>query len=244
MAQQKIFRQRYVDDLLSKVKADEGIDLFRNREFQISDENVLIMPHISNPHSLLTSLNANDDFKSAISVYEAYKELTTLEASDPRFWNYLSLVDLYSYVVERWPKVYKRKEETNDKTYILEHFIIQNSSQLLRHWLSGLWWSVHLTIDVSDQEDKYKLTKVLFWNQTLRTRTMGTYLLARKKEIALGFLDYCHERDKENFGNFEKEHQELTEYLNILGGAKSLAFYSRQEIMNFLLEKFPIPIPS
>ncbi|MEI8054128.1 MAG: DUF6339 family protein [Bacteroidota bacterium] len=125
---------------------------------------------------------------------------------------------------------------------ILDHFLMQyKSTDLMRSHLSGLWWSVYLSIDEINTEDKYHLTKVMFWNQTLRTRTMGNYLLARKKELAFGFLEYCFERGKENFGSFEKEHQKLTEYLNQYGGAKSLTFYTRSEIRNLLEEKFPIP---
>jgi hypothetical protein len=80
----------------------------------------------------------------------------------------------------------------------------------------------------------------MFWNQTLRTRTMGNYLMARKKELALGFLGYCHDRGKENFGNFEKEHQELTEFLNQIGGAKPLTSFTREEIKQILEKKFPL----
>jgi hypothetical protein len=242
MEQQRILRKRFMDQLISDVKSGNSIHLFRNNEFQIDEKNTLIMPHIERPLGLLNKLNASKDgdFESAVAVYEAFKKLTPLEAADPKFWNYLALTDLYNYLKERWPNVYKRDEKTNEIKYILEHFLMKDSStDLMRTHLSGLWWSVHLSIDQTNETDIYHLTQVMFWNQTLRTRTMGSYLLARKKEVALGFLEYCKDRGKENFGNFEKEHQELTEHLNLLGGAKPLAFYTRDEIKSILLKKFP-----
>ena len=243
MEQQRVLRKRYLDSLISGVKSGGLIDLFKNNEFQIDEKNTLIMPHLAKPLGMLNKLNPENDYQSAIALFEAYKDLSPLEAADPRFWNFISLVDLYPYLRERWPNVYKRESGTNEAGYILDHFLMQDkSSDLMRVHLPGLWWSVYLSIDEASTDDKYHLTKVMFWNQTLRTRTMGNYLLARKRGLALGFLDYCSERGKVNFGNFEKEHQELTEYLNQFGGAKPLTFYSRDEIKDILKNKFPIPM--
>jgi hypothetical protein len=244
MEQQRILRKRIMDQLVSGVKSGEAINLFRNNEFQIDDKNTLIMPHIERPIGLTQRMNSDReaDLESAIALYEAYSNLTPLEAAEPAFWNYLALTDLYPYLRDRWPKVYRREVGTNEINYILDHFLVQDkSSDLMRGHLSGLWWSVYLSLDGSNTEDIYHLTKVMFWNQTLRTRTMGNYLLARKKELALGLLSYCKERGKVNFGNFEKEHQELTEYLNLIGGTKRLAYFSREDIKDLLTQKFSTP---
>jgi hypothetical protein len=243
MEQQRILRKRFMDNLISGVKSGEMTNLFRNNEFQIDEKNTLIIPHIEKPIGLNSKMNPSnkEDYASAIALFEAFRDLTPLEAADPRIWNYIALINCYSYLKERWPNVYYRKEGTNEAGYILEHFLMENNSiDLMRVHLPGLWWSVYLSIDETNTEDKYHLTKVMFWNQTLRTRTMGNYTLARKKELALGFLEYCQERGKEDFGNFEKEHQELTEYLNLVGGAKPLSFYSREDVKNLLINKFPI----
>jgi hypothetical protein len=243
MEQQKILRKRFIDWLISDVKSGNSTQLFRNNEFQIDDKNTLIMPHIKRPIDLLDKMSPSrdHDFDSAIALFEAYEKLTPIEAADFRFWNYLAIADLYPYLKERWPNVYERVSGTNEAAYILDHFLMQDkSSDLMRAHLSGLWWSVYLSIDESNEEDKYHLTRVLFWNQTLRTRTMGNYLLARKKEIALGLLDYISARGKDNFGNFEKQHQELTEYINQYGGAKPLVFFNREEIRSILAVRFPL----
>lgn len=242
MEQQRIFRKRFMDDYIANIKSGDSVHLFRNNEFIIDENSTLIMPHIERQLGLSSKMDPNRDadFESAIALFEAFKNLTPLEAADPRFWNYLALTDLYPYLKDRWPNVYKRVDGTNEISYVLDHFVMQDkSSDLMRAHLSGLWWSVFLSIDNTNSEDPYQLTKVMFWNQTLRTRTMGNYLMARKKELALGFLDYCENRGKENFGNFEKEHQVITEFLNQLGGAKPLTSFTREEIKQMLEKKFP-----
>lgn len=242
MEQQKIFRQFYNDSLVQKVKSGESISLFQNSEFHVDDRNILIMPHMEKPLFLLSRLNPDKDFdfQSAIALFEAFKNLTPLEAADPKFWNYISLIDLYPYLRSRWPNVYNRIKGTNAITYVFDHYLLQdNSSDIMRVHLPSLWWSVDLSIDESHQ-DKYHLTKILFWNQTLRTRTMGSYLFARKRELALGFLDYLEIRGEDNFGNFEKEHQILTEFINKTGGSKSLTFFTRDEICQLLIKNFPL----
>lgn len=240
METQKIFRKKFMHDLINGVHKNTHIKLFENREFQINEEDTLNMPHIQKPLGLVHKMNRDDDFQSAIVLYEAYNKLTPLEASDGRLWNYLSIKDLYPYLINRWPSVYQRLEGVDKKSYLLEHYLLEKNSYLLRHGLAGLWWSVYISRDETNSSDKYNLTKVLFWNQTFRTRTLGTYLFARKKDLLLGFLDYCLEKGKENFGNFEKEHQKLTEYINNIGGSKSLAVFTRNEIKQLLIDRFPL----
>lgn len=239
MEQQRIFKARLIENLISGVKEGSAISKFKSKEFVYTkEEDTLIKPRIERPLGLLTRLDPKKDFESALELYKAFENLTPLEAADSRFWTYLALVDLYPYMLQRWSKVYDDTAE-NPKAYLLEHFILESSSGLLRHQLSGLWWSVYLSID-KERDDPFELTKVLFWNQTLRTRTMGTYLISRHKEALLGFLEYCLEKGKDNFGNFEKEHQELSSYLNLLGGVKPLSYFNRNQVKNFLLEKFSL----
>ena len=49
MEQQKILRKRVVDLLGLKLTSEEGVNLFRNSEFQFDDEDMLLMPHVKKP---------------------------------------------------------------------------------------------------------------------------------------------------------------------------------------------------
>lgn len=245
MEQQKILRKRVVDLLGLKLTSEEGVNLFRNSEFQFDDEDMLLMPHVKKPLKIEINTDTSSEavYQNAVNVYEAYKSLTPLEAADPRFWNYLSLVEYYSLVRKRWSSVYERKEkEGKGKEYIEDHFFVTGSGSLMRCWLSGFWWTAFLSIDEDNIEDPYHLTKVMCWNETLRTRTMGTGLFARNKNVAHGFLDYLKERGKDSFGSFDDEHREITKYLNLVGGTRPLSFFTREDIKNIIMEKFPISV--
>ncbi len=239
MEQQRILRSTYNDYLVSGIKNGSLVSLFRNNEFQLSDADTLLMPHIELPLLAPGAMNTDSAFDSAVNLYTAYKGLTPIEAADPRFWNYLAIKEFYSYLCMRWPNVIQRENDVNEENYILDHFIIGSSSSLLRSWLSGLWWSVYLSADENATEDPFRLTKVLFWNETFRTRTLGTYLLSRNKEVFLGVLEYFHRRGLESFSRFDEEHRPIIESLNRIGGTKSLLVYNRDEIMNTMSELFP-----
>jgi hypothetical protein len=229
MEKQQIFKEKYVLKLKDEIKADK----YRSAEFLYDKKQTLMMPNIDKPVGLLDKLDHESDLTSAIAIFEAFKRLEPIQASDERFWVYLAHVDLYSYMVKRWPKVYTGNE-SKPENYIKDHWFIGNSSQtnLMRHSLAGLWWSVYLSVD-EQRENKYELTEVLFWNQTFRTRTFGNYKLVRHKEAVIGLLEFCKE-NKSLLNNFEKQHQLLTEYLNLIGGTKPLAYYNRFYFKNEL----------
>ena len=239
MEQQRILRSTYNDYLVSGIKDGSLVDLFKNIEFQLSDSDTLLMPHIETPVLPHNAMNVDSALDSAISLFTAYRALTPIEAADPRFWNYLAIKDFYAYLGKRWPNVIQRVEDVKENKYILDHFIIGSSSSLLRSWLSGLWWSVYLSADEKTPEDPYRLTKVLFWNETFRTRTLGTYLLSRNKEVFLGVLEYFQNRGLDSFSSFDEEHRPIIESLNRIGGTKSILVYSREEIADTMTELFP-----
>lgn len=231
MKKQLVFKEKY----LQKLREEINVERYQSSEFLYDRKQTLMMANIIQPLDLVGKLNHKDDFISAIAIYEAYKNLEPIQASDERFWAYLAHVDLYQYMIKRWPKAINI-EESNPIKYIRNHWFIGTTSQvnLMRHSLAGLWWSVHLTVD-EQRTNKYELTEVLFSNQTLRTRTLGNYRLFRHKEAVIGLLEFCKE-NKSILKNFEKQHQQLTEHLNLIGGVKLLA-YQDKDFFKSELEK-------
>lgn len=222
MAKQPIFKTKYVQ----KLKTELNEEFYKSNEFVYDKKQVYLFPNIDQTFGLVDKLDINDDCKTAIAIYEAFENLEPIQASDERLWVYLAHVDLYPYMIKRWDAVQNRTAK-DAKDYILKHWFLKSSAQgnLMRHGISGLWWSVFLSVD-KEREDKYELTRVLFKNQTFRTRTFGNYRLVRHKEAAIGLLEFC--LDNENsFSNFEKEHQVLTEHLNRIGGVKPISYYDR-----------------
>src|SRR4051812_38708832 len=117
MEKQQIFKEKY----LLKLKAEIDANKYRSNEFVYDKKQTLMMPNINQPERLLTKLNPQNDFETAIYIFEAYKNLEPIQAADERLWTYLTHVNLYPYMIKRWDAVYK----TNVKdaiNYINEHW--------------------------------------------------------------------------------------------------------------------------
>ena len=224
---QQIFRERYVQELKKNVQSGEILGHYNSKEFVYNKNEVLLVQNVANPKNLLNSLDIKDDCKTAIAIYEAYNILEPIQASDERLWTYLAHVDLYPYMIERWPEVYNGTA-ANPTKYILDHWFLSSSAQsnLLRHALGGLWWSVHLSVD-EERENKYELTEILFRQLDFPTRTLGTYKLGRHKEAVLGILEFIQENEDLFKSKFEPKTRYVTKHLNVIGGVKPLSYFRR-----------------
>jgi Family of unknown function (DUF6339) len=223
MEKQQIFKEKY----LLKLKEEINVDQYRSNEFVYDKKQTLMMPNIIKPEGLLGNLNHENDCETAIAIYEAFKNLEPIQASDERLWVYLSHVDLYPYMIKRWDAVHKGTAK-NFVDYIDEHFLLKSTiqSNLLRHAIAGLWWAVYLSVD-EERNDKYELTRILFRQLDFPTRTLGTYKLGRHKEAVIGILEYIQENEELFKNRFEDKTRYITKYLNLVGGVKPLAYYNR-----------------
>ena len=253
---QKIFSRKYVDSLRNELKFPHGIEKYKKDNFEYDDKCFLILPGISRPENLSEKIKTDKtDFENAVLLYESYENLTPLMASDERFWVYLTHVDLYSYMIQRWPgmKDKENKDNKNKYKYINDHWFIGGVSQanIMRNALSGLWWAVHISVDKSNTKDKYELTKVLFRNLDFPTRTLGTYKLGRHKEAVMGILQFIKEHDDifnekkvKETGSFQEETRAIVKYFNRLGGIKPLSYYNREFFINELSKYYEKKIES
>ncbi|MFD1162681.1 DUF6339 family protein [Hwangdonia seohaensis] len=224
---QKIFRDRYVNELKKKVQSGEIVNHYKSTEFVYDKNEVLPVQNIDTPTGLLSNLDVKNDLKTAIAIYKTYENLEPIQASDERLWTYLAHVDLYPYMIERWPEVYNG-DSNNPSKYILDHWFLSSSAQnnLLRHALAGLWWSVHLSVD-EERENKYELTEIFFRNLDFPTRTMGTYKFGRHKEAVLGILEFIQENEDLFKSKFQDKTRFVTKHLNVVGGVKPLSYFKR-----------------
>jgi len=224
---QQIFRERYVKQLKKDIQSGNMIGHYKDKNFVYDNNEVLLFQNIEMPKDLLNGLDIKNHCKTAIAIYEAYKKLELIQASDERLWTYLTHVDLYPYMVERWPDVYNGKA-SNPEKYVLDHWFLASSAQsnLLRHALAGLWWSVHLSID-EERQNKYELTEILFRQLDFPTRTLGTYKLGRHKEAVLGILEFIQENEELFKSGFEPKTRLVTKHLNVIGGVKPISYFKR-----------------
>jgi hypothetical protein len=235
MEKQLIFREKYLYHLKKNLEEGTSVELYRSNEFIYDKKATLMIPNIRKPENLTLRLNVDNDFESAIQLYEAYKNLEPIQASDERLWTYLSHVDLYPYMIKRWNSAYLGTAK-DSKSYILDHWFLKSTihSELLRHALSGLWWAVFLSVDETREDRKYELTEILFRQLDFPTRTLGSYNLGRHKEAVIGILEFIKENEGLFKNGFEDKTRYITKHLNLIGGVKPISYYNRQFFKNEL----------
>jgi hypothetical protein len=200
MAQQQLFKIKYAESLHDDVKEGLNLELYSKDTFPYiyDDQHLGLMP-MPKPNGLLESImeEPDNDCKNAIKLYEAYPNLTNFMASYYPFWITLSHTDLFPYVQHRWPNV--KNHDFNDNRYILSHWFMDDG--LMGNSLSNLWWSVKQTIDESKTgEDKYELTRVLFYTtDEIRLKRLTSKNILSNKETLNSFLRFV----RDNKGLFD-----------------------------------------
>lgn len=121
MALQTIISKKAIEKIKDDVERGKDLDRFKMDDFPIDENDVLVLCGLAKPEGLLDKLDASlsGDFKSAVAIYEAYKNLTPLQAIDEQLWESLALRDLFPYMQHRWSL-----KKTNDlKKTIKNHFL-------------------------------------------------------------------------------------------------------------------------
>lgn len=234
MALQRIFTPEYVNQLTNDIHPEN----YQGDKIKYNENEVRRLKGVEHPEGLEEKmLNAASEYEAAILLYEAYKDISPIIASNRCFWIYLTHVDLARYVRKQWPdleiyhadndkKEQKKSEprsEEEKKKYIRDHWLISPNG-LMRTTLMNLWWSVYLTVDESLGDDhKYDLTKVFFSNSGMRTRRLGTGHLGRNREALKGILTFMKDNPDIFESGIENRMIWITRHFNLIGGTKPLA---------------------
>ena len=228
MALQKVFKESYIERLRSNIVPE----CYAGDSFDYDDTQIRYLANVEHPEGLLEKMNPDNDLESAIALYEAYPTLTPLSASKIELWVYLTHVDLFNYVQNRWPNVLNR---TADAKYIQEHWF-RSSDGIIRTTLANLWWCVWGSVDES-RDDKYELTRMLFRHEEVRTRNFGASTLFRHREAIIGILEFLVENPDVSSVHFIGRCIYITRYFNRLGAVKQLAYMDRDFFKNELMKK-------
>ena len=224
MELQKTFKESYMKTLRDAVNSEITIPIYGKETFEIDTTQVKRLANVYAPVGLAEKLNEvyEDDFKSAVAIFEAYEKISPLLASNEAFWAYLTHVDLFSYAQNRWPKV---KEKNCGSEYILDHWFISGNGPL-RNAIASMWWSVYNTVDTT-RENKYELTEILFKNYTFRVNGFGASFLMRHKEAMIGVLSFLFDNPVIINNALDERGRYISKYFNRLGAVKQLAFLNR-----------------
>jgi hypothetical protein len=247
----KLFRTSLVGDFLDRVNQNEisFIKLFENKEeflypfkeTDILESNIEVINEKLGDLLLETLNKFRDDqqladFECARILYENLK-LSPDQAGNADFWNYLHHFDMYKYIHQRW------KNQGDLQTHIKRHWLMNLTSQkhLINFPLTTLWWSIHLTVDES-QVDKYDLSKIYFSNNRFRTVSLGGMSFVRHKDAILSVLEFMKNYRNELTKNitYTDLGDEISKFINLLGGTKPLSFFTRDWFTEKLKEKFQV----
>jgi hypothetical protein len=232
MELQKTFIKAYADQLKDQIT--DNLEQYSNSDFTYDTSKVVSIRQMEQPNGLVYKMSAKDDFEAAKALYEAYPNLSPLQASQSTFWIYLAHADLFHYVQERWSKIKDISIDASTREKIvLEHWFGTQGS--IRQALSGLWWSVYCTID-PNSSDQYECTKFVFSNETFRTRRLGPSRLFRHREGVIGIIKYLIDtKDNEDSNNtMEDRINYVTSYFNKMGAIKQLVYLDRNFFYNEL----------
>lgn len=247
----KLFRTGLVGDFLDRVNQEETsfTKLYENKEeflypfkeTDILESNIEVINEKLGDLLLETLNKYKDDqqiadFECAKILYENLK-LSPAQAGNADFWNYLHHFDMYKYIHQRW------KNQGDLQTHIKRHWLMNLTSQkhLINFPLTTLWWSIHLTVDES-RDDKYELSKIYFSNNRFRTVSLGGMSFVRHKEALLSVLEFMKNYRNELTKNitYTDLGDEISKFINLLGGTKPLSFFNRDWFTEKLKEKFQI----
>lgn len=242
---QPIFTEEYCDTLRLNLKAGESISNYtiNGERFTFTDRNVCYLNNFNVDKNKLQRMNEErlSSIDSAILLFEALPDLNPLMASYAPFWLYFAHVELVQYMRKRWPNVIVNRDgEQNDTlsqiSYIMDYWFPSMGSSS-KTWLPNLWWAVYLTVDTR-REDKYALTKILFKQEDLRTRTLGTYTLFRHKPATVATLSFIESHLDTTFSHsFQNRCRYMTKYLNYLGGCRLLSYMDEDFFLEMLNKK-------
>lgn len=87
MQLQKTFKENYMKTLRDAVKSGIAIPLYANESFEVDTTRVKRLANVYAPEGLAAKLEEvwEDDFNSAVLIYEAYKNISPLLASNEAF---------------------------------------------------------------------------------------------------------------------------------------------------------------
>lgn len=228
MAYQKVFKSNFIKQLEQKLLSDDKslIKIYSEDKFPISEENCLVDARLIIPENIELIKPEGDkkyNFENARIIFETYKDLPLIKASDPGLWTYLTHATFWKYMKLRWPN-------TDKGSYILEHWFVRNigAPDLARNAISSLWWGCYLTFD-EKRKDPYELTKQLF-SMLDFYRTLIAGVQGRNREFTTAILEYIIEN--ENLFSLKKEGKVrlLMRRTNAVGGYKLFTSLNKNEI--------------
>lgn len=238
----KVFRSSFVESLRAAISdnADQYLsdDSFVSSLPNLQAKELPIEVPLSEPLQLLLP-DASDlyDLENAIRLHKSLRDLTPLQARDPRLWTHLSHVEIWPYMRKRWPIERFANDKAKAKRFVeSRYFIPQSQSRaLLRNGVARLWWVARMSHD-GNRDNPYELTRVLLSSLDI-TQQILERSLGRAPVIVKAFLEFLQRNAEELLSGGDSARsiiRHLAKALNTYGGVCILDCLSEGEIISFL----------
>ena len=171
------------------------------------------------------------DGANAIALYERFKALSPVQASDERLWACLAHTHYWTYMRARWPR---GADNTFDSIETRWFFKGSSMERLARNGLARLWWGAYATA-LPDNAEPYRLTYTLFENTEIQFGYMER-LFGKSRTVlhaALDFTDRNRSRitRRQSLSDWARETGKL---INRVGGVLQLDALSPSEVVEIL----------
>lgn len=232
MELQRSFTPDYTEKLKYDARMGFSTEKYALSNFPLDDAETIALKGIEKPEGLLEKLVPEQkyDLQNAITIYEAFPDLSPLIAASEPFWAYLTHADLFDFVQKRWANV---KSKDVSSQYILDHWLFGQHGRWGNAFAAG-WWHVAMTID-TDRQDKYELTKVLYSNSDLVSSLAGSKHFSNSALIH-SILSFYADHPELNDGSIIKKNRCIIQFFNRLGGVQNLS-YMDEEFYKSILNK-------
>lgn len=217
----------YVTKMISQNDSNEWIykdfpePIFQEKIFEIDD------------FSLIDNPNSDDktkDLKNSITIYEVLKDLPRYVLTEERFWLWLYFDKFYSVV--------KRMMLIKSESTVRDHWTYARGTRrgIFFGVLSRCYFRVALTIDESDKEDKYKLTKWIIENpERFRNLTWRSY--SSEAHIVRGAIKGEMKAVADTKKEDTKIYDDIGKYISKIGSVRLLDAISEKDIEEMVYSK-------
>lgn len=191
---------------------------------------------VVNDVKLVEGKSASYDIENSIRIYEAFKNLNLVQASDERLWTHLTHNYFWSYTRSRWG-LENIKRNSDPVNFIQRRYFLESNKHisLVRNSISRLWWFGYISYDAT-RKDPYELTKFLLSKQDFAHSLMER-TFSRNKKIVNSLLSVLLElQEKSSFEVGQDEFRILSKKFNSLGGVTIIDTLTREEIQNIIEE--------
>ena len=176
-------------------------------------------------------LKSEEDLINTRNMYDAFKKLTPLQASNKYMWTYLCHADLeyQKYIHNRW------MTKERDNTIKTRYFVTDKRDSLFENALARLWWYGYLTYD-ENRSNPYALTSILLMNQTICTDfidTKNSMNPTRAKGVLAALQEYSENVGKSGLTN---KFRELNKHLNRIAAVTNFDFLKPEDITKICLD--------